>query len=65
MIPRESGRKVTLCIKLYDMKTTEKLTYETPSTEVLEVVQGGVICASETRTDGAPYYNPFNDEEEW
>lgn len=39
--------------------------YEAPSTRVFEVKQEGVICDSETETDGSPAFNGFNNEEVW
>jgi hypothetical protein len=39
--------------------------YETPSVEVIEVAHAGVICASETGTEGSPNFNSFNNEEVW
>ena len=39
--------------------------YEAPSTEVIEVAQRGVMCASSLGSKDSPYYNMFNDEEDW
>lgn len=47
------------------MNAMDRLIYETPSVEVIEVEHAGVICASETRTVGSPNFNSFNKEEEW
>ena len=47
------------------MQKTERQFYEAPLTEVFKVAQEGVICASETMTDGDPTYNGFDTEEEW
>ena len=45
------------------METKLNRFYEAPSTEVIEVAQEGVVCASQ---EGAPkFYKPFNEEEEW
>lgn len=48
------------------MEKMEKLNYESPSVEILEVVQKGVICVSDTVTKGTPTFNGFDTEtEEW
>ena len=39
--------------------------YEAPTMLSIDLVQEGVICASETETKGSPNYNAFNDEEQW
>ncbi len=39
--------------------------YEAPRTLVFEVAQEGVVCASQTGTNGSPTFNGFNNEEEW
>jgi len=39
--------------------------YESPLTQVIEMEQEGVVCASGTGTDGTPTYDGFNTEKEW
>lgn len=41
-----------------------KVFYEPPLTQVIELEEEGVVCAS-TGTNGAPTYHPFNDEQTW
>ena len=40
----------------------KKELYEPPTTDVLEVKNEGIICAS---GDPKPYSNPFGDEQSW
>ena len=47
------------------MGSDNRRRYEAPSTLVFEVTQESMVCASETRTNGSPVFNGFNDEEEW
>ena len=47
------------------MEKKEKQFYETPSIMIIEVAQGGVVCASGTGTNGSPTFNGFDNEEEW
>ena len=47
------------------MERKTKECYESPATQVIELVQEGVICESPTRSRGVPSYNGFNKEEEW
>ena len=48
------------------MEKEAKITYEAPSTIVLDVKVEGVICTSgDLGTSGTPTFNGFNDEEEW
>ena len=41
-----------------------KVFYEPPLTQVIELEQEGVVCAS-TGTNGSPIFHGFKDEEEW
>lgn len=47
------------------MEKKSKEFYESPATQVIELAQEGVVCASGTETSGAPTYNGFNEEETW
>ena len=42
-----------------------KVFYEPPLTQVIELEQEGVVCASQTGTNGSPIFHRFKDEEEW
>lgn len=46
------------------MEKTGKKFYEAPATDVIAVVQEGIVCQS-IRTVGDPEFNGFNNEEEW
>ena len=54
-----------LPVKTTPMETIHKEHYDAPSTMVFEVRQEGVICQSETGTEGNPTYNGFDTEETW
>ena len=54
-----------MIINEYRIEKMEQHFYETPVTEVIVMAQDGVICVSETGTDGIPTFNGFGTEEAW